>query len=136
MNPNPEPPRSGADDGQDSSRGRRDLRVRTRDFALAVIRFYGTLPRTAEAHVLGRQLLRAGTSPGALYREAHRAKSNPDFISKMEGALQELDETQYWLELLQAAEIAPASAVQPLLREADELIAIFVASVKTAKLRG
>ncbi|MFN3649822.1 MAG: four helix bundle protein [Armatimonadota bacterium] len=82
-------------------RGRQDLRARTQQFALAVVRFYGQLPRTAEAQVLGRQLLRAGTSPGAQYREAFRAKSTADLISKMEGALQELEETHYWLELLQ-----------------------------------
>ena len=77
-----------------------DLKTRTKDFALEIIRLYATLPRRTEAQVLGRQVLRSGTSVGAHYREAQRAKSNADFISKIEGGLQELEETQYWLELL------------------------------------
>ena len=77
-----------------------DLRHRTKDFALRIIRLYAALPKKSEAEVMGKQMLRSGTSVGAHYREALRAKSTPDFISKMEGALQELDETDYWLELL------------------------------------
>ena len=113
----------------------RDLRVRTKDFALAIIRTYSSLPKTTEAQVIGKQVLRSGTSAGAHYREADRAKSTPDFISKMEGGLQELDETDYWLELLVAANIVPASRLADLIKETDELIAIFVASIKTAKAR-
>ncbi len=74
-----------------------DLKARTRQFALQVIRLYVSLPQTTEAQVIGRQLLRAGTSVGAHYREAQRAKSDADFISKIEGGLQELEETQYGL---------------------------------------
>lgn len=77
-----------------------DLRQRTKDFALRIIKLYVALPKTTEAQVLGKQILRSGTSVGAQYREGCRAKSNPDFISKIEGALQELDETCYWLELI------------------------------------
>ena len=80
-------------------------------------------------------MLRSGTSVGAHYREAARSKSTADFISKQEGGLQELDETAYWIELLVAAGIVPTAKVTDLLQETNELIAIFVASVKTAKAR-
>ena len=82
---------------------------------------------------MGKQLLRSGTSVGAHYREAYRAKSPADFITKMEGGLQELDETDYWLELLGDSEIISHARLADLRAEANELIAIFVASVKTAK---
>ncbi len=110
-----------------------DLRVRTKDFALRIIRLYQALPKTGEAQVLGKQVLRSGTSIGAQYREACRAKSVRDFISKMEGSLQELDETAYWLELLAEAGILPQDRLIDLIKETDELLAIFVSSVKTAK---
>ncbi len=77
-----------------------DLRQRTKEFALRIIRLYGTLPRTTESQVIGKQVLRSGTSIGAHYREANRARSNAEFSSKIGVALQELDETAYWLELL------------------------------------
>jgi four helix bundle protein len=110
-----------------------DLARRTRRFALAIIRLYVALPRSALSFVLGRQLLKSGTSVGAHYREARRAKSDADFISKMEGALQELDETGYWLELLQDARIAKSPVVETLLAESNELIAIFVSVVRKVK---
>ena len=111
----------------------RDLRVRTKDFALRIIRMYRALPRSGEAGVIGRQILRSGTSVGAQYREASRAKSPRDFISKMEGSLQELDETAFWIELLTEAEIMPEERMSDLAKETEELIAIFVSSIKTAK---
>ena len=110
-----------------------ELGKRTRRFALAVIRLFAALPRSVVGHVLGRQLLRSGTSVGAQYREARRAKSNADFISKMEGALQELDESGYWLELMREAAVARAEVLARLEAEADELIAIFVSIVKRSK---
>ena len=110
-----------------------DLARRTRRFALAVIRLYGALPRSAISYVLGRQLLKSGTSVGAHYREARHAKPNADFVSKIEGALQELDETGYWLELLRDAYVAKAGAAEKLLAESEELIAIFVSVVRRAK---
>ena len=79
---------------------KQDLKERTKAFALRIIRLYAALPKTTEAQVLGKQVLRSGTSVGAHYREAQRAKSNADFIGKIEGGLQELEETAYWLELL------------------------------------
>jgi four helix bundle protein len=99
------------------------------------VRLYAALPKKAEAQVMGRQLLRSGTSAGAHYREARRAKSNADLISKMEGGLQELDETAYWLELLDETKVVPADRLKPLRDEADELIAIFVSIVKKVKSR-
>lgn len=110
-----------------------DLKNRTKSFALRIIRLYQSLPKTGEAQVIGKQILRSGTSVGAQYREACRAKSPSDFISKMEGSLQELDETGYWLELLVESRIMPAEGIADLQKENDELTAIFVASVKTAK---
>jgi len=112
---------------------RQDLRKRTREFALRIIKLYAALPKTTEAQVLGRQVLRSGTSVGAHYREACRAKSNADFISKIEGALQELDETLYWIELLAEAKILSANRLGPLERETNQLIAMFVSMAKGMK---
>jgi four helix bundle protein len=85
-----------------------NLIVRTREFALRIIRLYTALPQQTVAQVLGKQMLRSGTSVGAHYREAQRAKSDADFINKIEGALQELEETAYWLELLAESGVSPA----------------------------
>ena len=109
------------------------LRERTKSYALRIIRLYANLPKSTEAQVLERQLLRSGTSVGAHYREAQRSKSDADFISKIEGALQELEESGYWLELLQDASIVPAHRLDALLSETDELIAILVSIVKNVK---
>ena len=94
---------------------------------------YVALPKSVEAQVLGKQVLRSGTSIGAHYREAQRAKSNADFISKIEGALQELEETVYWLELIEESGIFAADRLQSLRAEAEELTAILVTVVKHAK---
>ena len=110
-----------------------DLARRTRRFALAIVRLYVALPKSTVSYVLGRQLLRSGTSVGAHYREARRAKSNADFISKIEGALQELDEAGYWLELLREAGMTKSDAVEKLFIESDELISIFVSIVRKVK---
>jgi len=115
-----------ANDGQ-------HLRVRTKQFALEIIRLYVSLPKRTEALVLGKQILRSGTSVGAHYREAQRARSNAEFISKFEGGMQELEETLYWLELLEESGIVVADQVSTLQKEANELMAIMVASVKIAK---
>lgn len=112
-----------------------DLRARTSDFALRIIRLYVSLPKTTEAQVIGKQVLRAGTSIGAHYREGHRAKSDADIVNKFETALQELDETDYWLELLVKADIVPAKKVESLIKETNELIAIFVTIVVKVKNR-
>ena len=112
-----------------------DLRLRTRSFALRVVRLYTSLPKAAEAQVLGKQLLRSGTSVGAHYHEATRARSNAEFISKLQGGLQELEETIYWLNLLIDSGIIKKEKLSGLCQEADELAAILVASVKTVKRR-
>jgi four helix bundle protein len=112
---------------------RQDLGKRTKDFALRIIHLYAVLPKTTEAQVIGKQLWRSGTSVGAHYREARRAKSDADFISKLEGALQELDETIYWLELLSESGIVKPERLKPLTDEYEELIAMFVTMVKNRK---
>ena len=113
--------------------GRGQLPARTKAFALAIVRLYCSLPKSTEAQVLGKQMLRSGTAVGAHYREAMRARSTAEFISKIETGLQELEETGYWLELLVESAIVAEPRVQPLLAEAEELTAMLVASVRTAK---
>src|SRR6266705_2106220 len=103
-----------------------DLRQRTKVFALRIIRLFAALPKTSEAQIIGKQLLRSGTSVGAHYREATRARSTAEFISKIEGGLQELEETAYWLELLADSGIVPASQLHDLRQEENELTAILV----------
>jgi len=116
-------------------RGERDLRKRTKAFALRIIKVFGSLPATGAGQVIGRQLLRSGTSVGAHHREAWRARSVAEFVSKIEGGLQELEETSYWMELLVESGLVPAQRLTALVREADELTAILVASAITAKKR-
>ncbi|MFN2453301.1 MAG: four helix bundle protein [Pyrinomonadaceae bacterium] len=110
-----------------------DLKERTKAFALRIIKLYVALPKTTEAQVLGKQILRSGTSVGAHYREAQRAKSNADFISKIEGALQELEETCYWVELLGESDILAPERLGSLHDEAQELIAILVTIARKAR---
>jgi len=110
-----------------------DLRERTKNFALGVVRMFAKLPKTTEAQVLGRQLLRSGTSVGANYREAYRGRSRAEFISKCGDCLREIEETAYWLELLVAADIASFDDLSSLRQECDELTAIFVSIIKQSK---
>ncbi len=110
-----------------------DLKDRTKKFALRIIKLYTSLPKTIESQVMGKQILRSGTSVGAQYSESIRARSTAEFISKIESALQELEETTYWMELLVESEIVKAEKLKDLQAEAEELIAILVSSVKTAK---
>ena len=112
-----------------------DLRTRTTDFALRIIKLYTSLPKTSEAQILGKQVLRSGTSVGANYREGHRAKSDADIVNKFETVLQELDETDYWLELLVKSNIMVAAKADPLRKEASELLAIFTTIVTKIKKR-
>jgi four helix bundle protein len=113
----------------------RDIGERTKAFALRIIRLYVSLPKTTEAQVIGKQILRSGTSVGAHIREGKPSRSNMELISKIEGGLQELEETIYWLDLLVGAEIVKAEPMKDLLEEANELIAILVTSSKTLKNR-
>jgi four helix bundle protein len=112
-----------------------DLRVRTKQFALRVIRLFGALPRRVEAEVIGRQLLKSGTSVGANFREAHRAWSDAEFLSKLGDCLRELDETCYWLELLVKGEIISADRLSALQDECHQLTAIRTTIAKTVKGR-
>ncbi|OQW85947.1 MAG: four helix bundle protein [Desulfobulbaceae bacterium A2] len=112
---------------------RNDLKQRTKSFALQIIGLVDSLPGGRTAEVIGRQLLRSGTSVGANYRAACRAKSAADFIAKMGIVEEEADECIYWMELLAEANILPLTRLQPLMTEADELVAITVSSIKTAK---
>lgn len=110
-----------------------DLRDRTKNFSLRIIRLYSCLPHTTVAQVIGKQILKSGTSVGAHYREACRARSIAEFISKIGGGQQELEETAYWLELLSEADIVPAKRLEGLVQESNELTAIFITCVKNAK---
>lgn len=112
-----------------------DLKSRTKRYALDVIALYSSLRRETVAQVIGRQFLRSGTSVGANYREASRARSNAEFIAKIGDCLKELEETIYWLELLIDSSTMPTAKVEPLLRETDELTAIMTAVSKNAQKR-
>jgi len=110
-----------------------NLKDRTKQFALRTIKLVESLPHDVTANVLGRQLLRAGTSVGANYRAVCRSKSVADFISKMGTVEEEADESGYWMELLvDAGKVKPAKA-SALMREANELTAIAVSSIRTAR---
>ena len=112
-----------------------ELKTRTKDFAIRIIRLYAALPKTTEAQVIGKQLLRSGTSVGAQYREAQHAKSDADFISKIEGSLQELEESSYWMELLDEMNLFVSEKLDPIRKETRELTAIFVTIAKNVKSR-
>ncbi|ODS33874.1 MAG: hypothetical protein SCARUB_00945 [Candidatus Scalindua rubra] len=110
------------------------MKHRTKQFALRVIRLVESLPKRQTADVLGKQLLRSGTSVGANYRAACRAKSTADFVYKMGIVEEETDESLYWMELLVEAGIMESKKLESLIKEANELLAITVASIKTAKI--
>lgn len=110
-----------------------DLRERTKSFGLRIVRMFSTLPKSTEAQVLGKQVLRSGTSIGANYREAYRGRSKAEFVAKCGDCLREIEETAYWLELLVEAGIVRAEKLAPLRQEIDELTAIFVTIVKRSK---
>ncbi len=112
-----------------------DLKTRTKKFALRIINMFTKLPTTDVARVLGRQVLRCGTSVGANYREAYRARSGPEFISKIGDCLKELEESSYWLELLVDSATVSSRKMTPLLQETDELLAIFTTISKKTKKR-
>ena len=112
-----------------------DLRDRTKAFALGVVKLFGELPKGAVVQVLGRQLLRSGTSVGANYREAFRARSDAEFVAKVGDSLKELDETSYWLELMRESELLPPDRMSLLEDECNQLIAIFTSIAKKVKTR-
>jgi four helix bundle protein len=112
------------------------LERRTKEFAVRIVRFVSKLPRGPIGDVLGRQLLRAGTSIGANYREACRAESRSDFLHKIFLVEKEAAETRYWLELCEATGVGPTTELPALLQEATELLAIFTQIGKSTKARG
>jgi four helix bundle protein len=109
------------------------LQIRTMRFALRIVRLYRALPKSDEARILGKQLLRSGTSIGANYRAACRARSRAEFVAKLGIVLEEGDETAFWLDLMRDAEVFPEEKLHEIVRESRELLSIFVASVRTAK---
>ena len=128
-------PQSRKDSESDLGRvaNQQDLRDRTKNFALTIIRMFSIMPKTTEAQVLGKQLLRSATSIGANYREAYRGRSKAEFIAKCGDSLRELEETAYWLELLVDGKIVPPEKLSALRQECDELIAIFVTILKRSR---
>lgn len=110
-----------------------DLLERTKQFALRIIRMYASLSKSTEAQVLGKQVLRSGTSVGANYREAYRGRSKAEFSAKVGDCLREIEETAYWLELIVESGCLPADRLQPLRQECGELIAIFVTIARKSK---
>ena len=118
------------------SRSSDELRKRTKNYASSVVRlFTALLKRQAEAQVIGRQLLRSGASVAANFREASRARTTSEFISKLEVCIQEADETDLWLELLRDDCGISSEQIKELLVETNELISIFVTMVSGAKQR-
>jgi four helix bundle protein len=110
-----------------------ELRDRTRNFAVRIVRLFRTLPQTPDAQVLGKQLLRCGTSVAANYRAACRARSKAEFIAKIGMVLEEADESVFWIELMSETGTLETARVEKLLNEARELTAIFTASQRTAR---
>jgi len=110
-----------------------DLRQRTKSYAIRIVRLYRSLPHSSDAQVLGKQLLRSGTSVAANYRAACRARSRAEFISKISIVLEEADESAFWLELLGETEVVVPEKLTTLVRETNELTAIFGASLRTSK---
>ena len=110
-----------------------ELKSRTKALAIRIVRLYRSLPHSSDAQVLGKQLLRSGTSVAANYRAACRSRSKAEFISKMSLVLEEADETAFWLELMAETDTVDGKRTQALLKETNELAAIFGASIRTAK---
>jgi four helix bundle protein len=110
-----------------------EFRKRTKGYALRVIRLVEALRKSTVGNVIGRQLLRCGTSVGANYRAASRAKSRADFIAKMKIVEEECDESQYWMELLIESGQVKTALLDDLIKEADEIVSLVVASIKTAR---
>jgi len=111
------------------------MKNRTKEFAKQIIKLCRQLPETREGRLIGNQIFRSGTSVGSNYRAVCRARSKPDFIAKVGIVLEEVDETLYWLELIVETKIMEDKNLNHLMKEADELAAIFVASLNKAKSR-
>jgi four helix bundle protein len=112
-----------------------EFRARTQTFAMRVIRLCEALPKSRTADVIGKQLLRCGTSVGANYRAACRARSTADFIAKLKIVEEECDESAYWMELIVESGLMPENRIADLRKEANEILSMVVASLKTARAR-
>jgi four helix bundle protein len=112
-----------------------ELKKRTKDFGLRVIKLFEELSKTKKGEIIGKQLIRSGTSVGANYRAACRAKSSADFIYKIQMVEEESDESVYWLELISESNLIKQERIKNILQEANELTAIFTKAGKTAKQR-
>jgi four helix bundle protein len=110
-----------------------ELKLRTKNFALRIVKVFQALPRSEEARTLGKQLLRSGTSVAANYRAVCRSRSKAEFVARLGIVVEEIDETVFWLELLIESEIISQVRLGDLQREANELLAIFVSSQLTSK---
>jgi len=110
-----------------------ELKGRTKSFAIRIVTLFRSLPRSPDAQTLGKQLLRSGTSVAANYRAVCRSRSRAEFIAKMGMVMEEADESAFWLELLSETGVIKAERTRNLLKEANELVAIFGASLRTAK---
>ncbi len=111
------------------------MKTRTKQFSLRIIRMFQLLPKSDEARVIGKQVLRSGTSVGANYRATCRARSDKEFLAKIGIVIEEADETAFWLELLTEAQIVTATKLGDLLKETNELLAIFGATQRTVRNR-
>jgi four helix bundle protein len=112
----------------------KDLKDKTKKFSLRIIKLADNLPQTRTGTVIAKQIVRSATSIGANYRAACRARSKADFISKITIVEEEADETMYWLEIINEASLISSNRLKDLIKEPDELVAIFTSSGKTAKL--
>ena len=112
-----------------------ELKNRSKQFAIRIVKLFRSLPRTEEARIIGKQMLRSGTSVAANYRAVCRARSKPEFIARIGVVVEEADETVLWLELQVDTDIVPEGRMTSLLAEANELLAIFAASQYTARKR-
>jgi four helix bundle protein len=110
-----------------------DVRSRTRDYALRIIRLYSALPKTNLGRIIGGQMVRSGTSVAAHVAESNRARSRADFTAKIDGAMMELEETMLWMDLVERSGMMKSSRLQSLVAESDELMAIFVSMVKKTR---
>jgi four helix bundle protein len=113
----------------------KQMQARTKTFAIRIIRMFQSLPKTEEARIVGRQVLKSGTSVAANYRAVCRAKSRADFVSKMATVVEETDETLFWIELLEEAGIVAAKKLESIKAETTELLRIFSRSLDTARRR-
>src|SRR3989344_4332376 len=110
-----------------------DLKLRTKKYALRIIKLVRALPNTPDGRVIGNQLVRAGTSVGANYRAVCRARSTADFIAKLGIVIEEADESAFWLEIIIESKLMSKRLIEPLLRETNEIVAIMVASARSSK---